>query len=574
MLAWLAPFIRPYRGVLTLALVLAVLATGLQTLLPVLTQLVVDELLARGSAGRISLIVGAMQLGLLGAVGATILQRRILAKVATTVDGRALDHVAGRMLRLPLAYFQTRRTADIQRRLASMREVRRVLVEDGVVALTAVFQLAVVFVALVVYSWQIGLLFLAVSPLYLLLMRYSQQRLKPALDALEESFGRYESRQLDSIKGIEVLKLSAVEDGFRQSLAADFDALADKAYRRDVTALVYDGLVSLVTLAIVALFVWVGALLVISGDLSVGEFVAVNSLVLLANAPLRILLSLWDELQLVSVQLGRLQDVRENAPEQASDAELQPVHAVDGHVQLRNVGFHHAHTPSESILRGISLDVPAGSTVALVGRSGSGKSTLLRCLAGLLTPSSGSIEYDGIDLQKLDLYSLRSKIGFAPQESYMFEGTILDNIAFGRGVPDQDRVREAAAIANAAAFIERLPLGYETRIGESGLRLSTGEQQRLSIARALYGRPSVLFLDEPTAALDSEAERAVKEGINRLRRTRTTFIAAHRLSTIRDADIICVLDGGRIVERGTHDELVARGGLYAHLRSGQLADEA
>ena len=570
-LGWLLPFVRPHRLQLVAAAGLALLGTGLQTALPVLTQVVVDGLLHGRGIAYVSLVMGAMVAALLAAVGATILQRRTLARVAVMVDGKALDFLAQRLLRLPLAYFQVRRTADIQRRLEGVRQIRRVLVEDGVVGVTAAFQLLVALVVMSYYSWVAGLMFVAILPLYVLLMRYSSRRLKPALDALEEAFGRYQGKQLDSIRGIEVVKASAAEDGFRQTLLHEFEKLQGRLYRRDVTVLVYEGLVSLASLAIVALFLWIGALLVVGRELTVGGLVAINALVLLANGPLRTLLSLWDQLQYVGVLLARVQEVHQQEPEQEPDASLAPVAELAGHVRIREVSFHHAISPERKILDRISLDVPAGSTVAFVGRSGSGKSTLLRCMAGLLRATEGSVEFDGTDLRQLDLGQLRSRVGFVLQEPYLFDATIAENIAFGHLPVDLARVHEAAEIANASSFIERLPLGYQTRVGDSGLRISTGQAQRISIARAIYHRPAVLLLDEPTSALDSEAERAVKEGVQRMLHGRTAFIVAHRLSTIRDADLICVLDGGRLVEQGTHDELLQREGLYAYLYSQQLA---
>jgi ABC-type bacteriocin/lantibiotic exporter with double-glycine peptidase domain/CRP-like cAMP-binding protein len=570
-LGWLLPFVRPHYRALAGAALLALIATGLQMLLPVLTQVVIDGLLDKRGVEYASLTAGAIAIALLSAVAVTIVGRRKLARIAVSVDGKALDYLAERLLRLPVGYFQSRRTADIQRRLEGMREIRRVLVEDGVVGVTAAFQLIVAFVLLAIYSWVVAVLFLAVLPAYGLLMRYSARRLKPAFDSLEEAFGRYQGKQLDSIQGIEVVKVSGAEERFRRSLLREFEGLQDRLYRRDVTLLVYDGLVSVATLGIVVLFLWVGALLVESGQLTIGGLVAVNTLVLTANAPLRILLAFWDQLQFVGVLLARLQDVHEHEPEHEPDEQLRAASALDGHVRLRGVCFHYPQSPERQILHHISLDVPAGMTVALVGRSGSGKSTLLRCLAGLLMPTDGSIEYDDVDLRALGLRDLRGQLGFVLQEPYLFDATIAENIAFGHEQPDLARVGGAAAIANAVEFIQRLPLGYQTRVGDSGLRLSTGQAQRISIARAVYGQPQILLMDEPTSALDTEAERAVKEGIDRLLNRRTAFVVAHRLTTIRDADLICVLEQGRLIEQGTHDELVRRGGLYTYLYSQQLA---
>ena len=282
------------------------------------------------------------------------------------------------------------------------------------------------------------------------------------------------------------------------------------------------------------------------------------------------LLSLWDDLQEGRILLDRLGDVIEAEPEQGAErASLREVRSVEGAVRLRDVGFRYGGPESPPVLSGINLDIAPGSTVAVVGRSGSGKTTLVKLIAGLLEPTEGAVELDRTDLRTVDYRTARRHIGFVLQESHLFDDTIAANIALGED-PDPAQVQWAAKVADVHDVVERLPFGYETRIGESGLRLSGGQAQRIAIARAVYRRPAVLLLDEASSALDAESERAVKQNLDELMHGRTAVVIAHRLSTVRDADQIVVIDRGSIVERGTHTELMAREGLYYYLVGQQL----
>jgi ATP-binding cassette subfamily B protein len=246
------------------------------------------------------------------------------------------------------------------------------------------------------------------------------------------------------------------------------------------------------------------------------------------------------------------------------------VKTLEGHLVLRNVGFRYGGPESPNILENISLDIPAGRTCALVGRSGCGKTTLVKLIAGLIEPTVGTVLFDRMDSRTLNHRDLRRQIGFVLQENHMFDDTIVRNIAFGDPEPDFERVLRAAQMANAHEFIQRLPLGYETRIGETGLAISGGQRQRIAIARALYHNPPILIFDEATSALDTESERAIQNNLAQLTTGRTCLIIAHRLSTIRDAHQIVVIEQGRVAETGTHDELMARRGLYFYLSSQQL----
>ena len=568
---WLMPFLRPFAGVFAKAFGLAVIVSALQMLLPVFTQVIVDSVLVEKDSSLLATMIGAMLVVLVFMTLAMLIQRYLLSFVAVRVDSASLDFITRRLLALPLSYFAARKTGDIQRRILGVRQVREFLVQNGVNGLTAVAQIAAAITLMILYSPVLALVFLAVAPLYAGLMKYSSRRLGPMFDELEESYGRYASHQIDAIKGIETVKALGAESSLREKMLDEFHALAHKQFRSNFLMMNYEGAVQTVAFLSMALFLFVGARQVMADELTIGAMVAFNSLVAMANAPILTLLSMWDNWQLAAVLLNRMNDVFESEPEQGHDhSRLQPVRTLEGAVRLQNVSFQYGGPDSPKILEDISIDIPAGKTVAVVGRSGSGKTTLVKCLSGMLEPTEGVIYFDGVEQKKLRYRDLRRQIGFVLQENYLFDDTIAKNISFGEEEPDLERVAWAARVANAREFIERLPLGYDTRVGETGIALSGGQRQRLAIARAVYNRPPILIFDEATSALDTESEKAVQENMGELLNGRTSFVIAHRLSTIRDADLILVVEKGKVVEQGTHEELMERQGLYYYLSSQQL----
>jgi ATP-binding cassette subfamily B protein len=573
-LGWIKPFLRPYLKILALCTVLAAIAAGLELVLPILTARIVDNVLVKDTANRVDKLWVLM--GLIAAVvvamsAASLIQRYLLSRVAVQFDTATLDHLTKTLLALPMRYFATRRTGDIDRRLSGAISVRQFLTTGGIQVLTSVATLIAALVLMFVFNWLLALIYLATIPLYGFLMRYSSTRLRPAYDDLEANYGRYSSSQIDAIRGIETVKALAAEDSLRNAMLGRFQTLAKRTFRTQFIVLTYQGLLQLVNFTSFAIFLFVGALEVIHGGLTLGEFVAYNALIALANGPVLVLLSLWDQMQQARVQLLRLDDVLDQEPEQGHDrSQLVPVTTLEGRVEFRNVGFHYGGSDSPPILEGLTFTAEPGETLAIVGRSGSGKTTLIKLLAGLYEPTEGSILFDGHDMRTLDYRTLRRQIGFVLQENYLFNDSLSANIAFGAEEPDTEKLIAAAKAANAHEFIQRLPLAYDTKVGESGLRLSGGQQQRVAIARALYHAPPILLFDEATSALDAESERAVKQSLDEVLVGRTSFVIAHRLSTIRDADRILVLERGRLVEEGSHDELMARQGLYFYLASQQL----
>ena len=569
--AWLLPFLAPQRKRIVIAIVMALVAAGAEMVPPILSNNVIKAIQTHLGAGRVNELIAIMFAFLLLSLAASLLQRRVLARASVDLDSASLDFVTGRLLGLPLAYFESRRTGDIERRLNGLRQLRQLLIQNVPGALAGAVQLMVTLAIMFSYSWVIGLAFLGTAPAYAALMRMSANRLKPTFDSLEEAYGRHASKQIDAIKGIEAVKTAGAEPGIQHRILEEFTRLADKVFKSDFVLMSYDAAVQLTGFAIFVVFLWVAALLAISGTLSLGQVVAVDSLVLLANGPIFALLSMWDQMQIATVLLRRLQDVLEQDAEQSDPAtRLLPVRSLGGRLALERVGLCYGDAPNRPVLDGVSFELEPGMSLGLVGRSGSGKSSLLRCLAGLLMPTSGRILYDGVDLRELRWSDLRRRIGYVLQEPYLFDDSIAFNIALGETKPDWDKIYRAAEIADAAEFIQTLPLGYMTKVGDSGLRLSGGQAQRVAIARALYHEPPVVLFDEATSALDTESERTVKENLDRVMADRTTVIVAHRLSTVRAADAIGVLDHGQLVEWGSHEELMAREGLYFHLNMVQV----
>jgi ATP-binding cassette subfamily B protein len=570
-LAWLWPIVKPHGPLILRALGLAVVVSVLQMVLPVFTQVIVDRVLVEQDLSLLRLLIFAMGGVMVFLVAALLAQRYLLAFAAVRIDAAGLDYITRRLLALPMSYFATRRTGDLQRRVEGVRQVRDVLVQHGIAGLTAIAQLAATIALMAVYSPWLTLVFLATAPLYGALMFVAVRWLRPVVYDLEDAYGRYHSYQVDAIKGIETVKAVGGEPMFRQLMLRQFQRVAHKLFRADFTTMGYDAAADAIVFLGLGLFLWAGAHQVLAGQLTIGGLIAFNSLVALASVPMNNLLTLWDSLQRATVLLDRLDDVFEHEPEQGHDrSRLRPVRSLTGHVAFQNLGFRYGGPEAPPILENITLQVPAGKTVAIVGRSGSGKTTLAKCLAGLLEPTEGAILFDGLDLKTLNYRDVRRQIGFVLQDAYVFADSISQNIGFGDDEPDLERVMWAARAAAADEFIQRLPFGYDTRVGETGLALSGGQRQRVAIARALYNRPPILVFDEATSSLDTESERSVQQNIDDLLRGRTAFVIAHRMSTVRHADLIVVLERGRIVEHGTHDELMKRAGLYYYLASQQL----
>ncbi|MDJ0681198.1 MAG: peptidase domain-containing ABC transporter, partial [Xenococcaceae cyanobacterium MO_167.B52] len=420
------------------------------------------------------------------------------------------------------------------------------------------------------YNWKLTLLVLGLIPPIVILTLVATPLLRKLSREGFNAAADQNSSLVEMMTGVATVKAVAAEKEIRwrwEDLLTHQINVQFKGQKLAINLGLLSGLIN--SIGGTALL-WYGATLVIQDQLTIGQFVAFNMMKGHIISPVMALVDLWDELQEVLISVERLNDVFGTEPEESPGKQMLSLPTLRGDVRFENVTFRYDTEEGSNALQNISFEVKAGQTLAIVGRSGSGKSTLVKLLQGLYYPTSGQIWIDGHDIQHVAPSSLRSQLGVVPQDCFLFSGTILENITIYRPEFTLEQVIDAAKMAEAHGFIQAMPLGYNTKVGERGSNLSGGQRQRIAIARALLGKPKILVLDEATSSLDTESEKRFQDNLARISRECTTFIIAHRLSTVRNADRIIVLDRGYISEQGTHEELIAQRNLYYHLAKQQL----
>ncbi|MDZ8134782.1 MAG: peptidase domain-containing ABC transporter [Nostoc sp. DedQUE04] len=562
---------KPHWLVLLEVFIASILIQIFGLITPLFTQLLLDRVVVQ----RSDLTLTAVGIGLvifsLFRVAITGLRQYLLDHTANRVDLALIVGFISHTFRLPLNYFESRYVGDIISRVQENRKIQRFLTGE---ALSIFLDLLTVFVYVGLmfwYSWKMALMTLVIVPPFVLLALIAT----PFLQRVSrEIFGAHNEETgylIQSLTGIRTIKSMAVEQTVRWHWEELFGKSVKKTFSGQVIGNTLQIFSSGIEAVVTTVLLWFGAWQVIQNELTIGQLIAFNMLLGNVINPFQRLILLWNELQEVLIAVERINDVIDAEPEEDLQHQShQSLPPIRGYICFDKVTFRYHPESDRNTLENISFEVQPGQTIALVGRSGSGKTTISKLVLGLYPPTEGKILIDGYDITSLSLRSLRSQIGVVDQDTFLFGGTIRENISLGYPEATLEEVIEAAQQAGAHEFIKELPMGYETQIGEGGGTLSGGQRQRLAIARALVGNPQLLILDEATSSLDAESERIIQTNLNKILQDRTTLVIAHRLSTVRNADKILVLDRGLLVECGTHDQLMAKRGHYFYLNQQQL----
>jgi subfamily B ATP-binding cassette protein MsbA len=561
-----------HRHRLALGMVIMVVNRLAGLVLPWTSKFLMDDVVGRQNWDLLPRLAMAAGAATIVDAATSFANSQILGVAAQRAITDMRKEVESHVMRLPIRYFDSTKTGVLISRIMTDAEGIRNLVGTGLVQLTGSVLTAVMALTILIYlNWQLTAVTILVLGTFGFVMATAFKRLRPLFRERGEINAEVTGRLGETLGGVRIVKAYTAEK--REELV--FAKGAHRLLRnvaRSMTGVSAVGAFSALVIGLIGIsMMLVGGSSIRAGDMTIGDFVMYLTLTALITVPIIQLASIGTQLTEAFAGLDRIREIRRMATEDDEDASRMPLPEIHGEVAFRDVTFE--YNEGTPVLKGVSFHAPAGSTTALVGSSGSGKSTLISLVMTFNRPKSGQVLVDGHDLNAVRLRDYRSHLGVVLQDNFLFDGTIAENIAYAKPHATRDEIVAVSRIAHCDEFIQGFEQGYDTIVGERGVRLSGGQRQRVAIARAILADPRILILDEATSSLDSESEAMIQDGLKSLRRGRTTFVIAHRLSTIRSSDQILVLEHGEIVERGTHDELLATEGRYRQLYDKQYRFE-
>ncbi len=567
-ISWFVPAILKYKKILAQVLVASFFIQLFALITPLFFQVVIDKVLVHQGLTTLDVLCFGLLVIAIFDVVLNGLRNYVFSHTTNRVDVTLGARLFRHLMRLPIAFFHNRQVGNTVARVRELDTIREFITSS---ALTLVIDLGFTFVFFAVlyfYSPTLTWIVLGSIPFYVLLSAYITPVLRRRLNEKFQRGAENQAFLVESVSGAETLKSMAVEPQMQKHWEDQLAAYVLASFKANNLGNVANQVAEFINKAVTVLILWVGATLVIAGSMSVGQLIAFNMIAGRVSGPILKLVQLWQDFQQAGISLERLGDILNTPAEPGHNPNRTSLPSIQGQVSFDHVTFRYRPDRPE-ILKNLSLQVKAGEVIGIVGRSGSGKSTLTKLLQRLYVPESGRVLVDGVDLAQVDAAWLRRQIGVVLQENVLFNRSVKDNIALSDPGLSIDAVVRAAKLAGAHDFILELPEGYDTVVGEQGASLSGGQKQRIAIARALITHPRILIFDEATSALDYESERIIQDNMRHICHGRTVFIIAHRLSTVRMADRIIVVDNGRIVENGSHDDLIEQNGYYAKLHSHQ-----
>ncbi|MYM95198.1 type I secretion system permease/ATPase [Duganella vulcania] len=565
---WFIPSIVKYRTTLAEILLISFVLQGIGLVSPMFFQVIMDKVLVNHAINTLDIISLGLLITTLFEVVLTSIRSYIFSFTSSKIDIELGAKLFNHLLGLPIAYFQARRVGDSVARIKEIENIRSFLTGNGITLVLDVIFSFVFFGVMFLYSPGLTLIVTLSVPLYII----QSAIFIPILRAkLNDKFNRGAENQsflVETIGGIDTIKSLAVEPHWQRKWERQLAGYVVASLSATNISNVANSGVNLVSKLTTVLIMWIGASYVIEGKVSVGELVAFNMLAGQVSSPILRLAQLWNDFQQVGISMQRLGDILNTRTEIAGQKSRLP--RLIGDIKFKNVSFRY-RPDLPHVIHDFSFEIRAGEIVGIVGRSGSGKSTLTKLVQRLYVPDGGNVLIDGHDISIIDTASLRHQIGVVLQENNLFSRSIRDNIALSNPSASLDSIVSAAKLSGAHEFICQLPEGYDTHVGEHGAGLSGGQRQRIAIARALINNPRILIFDEATSALDYESERIIQENMKDIARGRTVLIIAHRLSAVRDASRILVMEQGRLAEVGTHAQLLENeNGIYTHLYRFQI----